>query len=288
MSTADPLADKPAGARQRLRRTSGGPAGARASTTSHERAPKAPRLGALATGVAGGVPLRSAASDPMASSESVTTPLVPIPADDGELDIDMAENDFDGLAEEDCQELATTYAGGSADVIAQRVVDDIVERVAEPLEADAIDNGATEVVAAGLEDVPGVVDDVGDPSPGLASASSSCGPVAEEEPMVDEAPPPLPPCDRMEGPSSSGYVYFEGRSAMRIQRNRPLGRLTLSCYKHPKCTLLVNLDRAPTDEDLKRWFFEGEAAPPGSDKNICIELGRKHLQAAKDRWVKRN
>lgn len=91
----------------------------------------------------------------------------------------------------------------------------------------------------------------------------------------------------MQAPSEAGYVYFEGRSVKRIQRNKPACRLTLTCYKHPKCNLLINLDRAPPDEELKKWFFEQDAAPPGSDKATAVEIGRRHLQTARGRWIKR-
>lgn len=63
-------------------------------------------------------------------------------------------------------------------------------------------------------------------------------------------------------PSSiGGYVYADGRSIMRIQRGKPAGRCTVTCYRHPACNFLLNLDKTPPDEELFAWLFAMPPAP---------------------------
>lgn len=204
--------------------------------------------------------------------------------------MDLADAELAELDDDDQAELEATYGhaqpgagavAGPRDVLSERVEDPFfgppdeetiravakgTNQVAETLglQGEGAEDGAGEV---GIGEVAG------------ASSSSSGG-----DGGTSHSSPPEP-WTLMEGPSTSGYVYFEGRSVMRIQRGAPVGRLTLSCYRHPKCNLLINLNRAPADEVLKQWFFEVDAPPPNATASERKELGQRHLKLARSRWT---
>lgn len=94
------------------------------------------------------------------------------------------------------------------------------------------------------------------------------------------------PWDRLTAPSPvAGYVCDEtGRSVMRIQRDKPQGRCTITCFKHARCSLLLNMSRTPPDSDLFKWLFEVEAPPPGATKEDKKELASRHIALGKARW----
>lgn len=89
------------------------------------------------------------------------------------------------------------------------------------------------------------------------------------------------------GAPLAGYVYLDGRSVMRIQRNKPVGRCTVTCYRHPKCGALLNLDRTPSDADLLRWLFAMPAAPQGMPRDEAKEVAKEHSAMAKAKWSQR-
>lgn len=76
--------------------------------------------------------------------------------------------------------------------------------------------------------------------------------------------PPLPPPVAVSAqpwercgvpPPVGGYVYAAGRSVMRLQRGKPAGRCTITCYLHRSCNLLLNLDRTPLDAERFRKLY---------------------------------
>lgn len=211
-------------------------------------------------------------------------------ANDAAIDLimDMLEDEGDDLDEDDILELEAAYGGqpGHSEVVEAEVDADIAMRVPERVSPDGADDQTSSVVAAELADIVG---DIGleteAPVANAGSTSASSNGIAELPAGESEAPPPPPPWRCMEGPSSSGYVYYQGRGVMRIQRDKPPGRLTLSCYRHTRCNMLINLSRAPDDDTLKQWLFEVEPNPPGSTPEERTALARKHLGSARARWT---
>lgn len=72
---------------------------------------------------------------------------------------------------------------------------------------------------------------------------------------------------------------------LRIQRGKPANRVTISCYRHPSCNILVNESRAPSDQDVFSWLYEVEPVAQGMSKEERQELARRHKKLARDRWT---
>lgn len=120
-------------------------------------------------------------------------------------------------------------------------------------------------------DQAGALEDAGASS----SADAPAPPAAEEQPVIAK---PV-----VVGPSESGYVFVDGRLAMRILRGNPKGSCSVKCYRHSSCTFLLTLKDAPPDAELIDWFFEVPAAEPGANADTPKALARKHVGLA-DRW----
>lgn len=71
---------------------------------------------------------------------------------------------------------------------------------------------------------------------------------------------------------------------MRVQRGKPQGRCTVNCYLHPRCSLLLNLNRTPSDAELYKWLYAVPAAPPGAPREEVKELARQHMNVGKAKW----
>lgn len=142
---------------------------------------------------------------------------------------------------------------------------------------DAPDEAAVATVAAGVAEAladAGVADDDLDP-PGDGAESAAM------------APPPPPPAEelwRQLGPTTAmGYVYDSTpRSVLRIQRGKPKNIVTVICYLHPGCKLLLTEARCPPDEALKQWLYEVPRAAPGSAEGR--QLAATHMALGKGRW----
>lgn len=116
-----------------------------------------------------------------------------------------------------------------------------------------------------------------------SSAASSTDPAPIAPPPVAVAE--VAPWELLSDVSASGYVYdANGRTAMRIQRGKPAKSVTVNCYRHSRCTLLLSQSRCPDDPALKRWLFEVEAAPLGCSTAESKELASKHMAAGKAKW----
>lgn len=120
---------------------------------------------------------------------------------------------------------------------------------------------------------------------GHAAAASSCGLLASSS--TSAAAEPKEPWQELTEPSVSGYVYGpHGRSVMRIQRGKPVGRVTVDCFRHAGCHLLINEGRCPSNQELFKWLFEVDVGSPATDsKEARRKLTAEHLKLAKDRWV---
>lgn len=206
--------------------------------------------------------------------------------------MDMPDCEDNYLDSEDYLELVATYGDvGSAGGAPDNGVADVAPRASALLASsgDDVDESTVAAISAGLEEAGEALElnpvaQVELQGANNASAGSAEQPPAEA-PHEEVSAPPLPDWQRMVGPSSSGYVYLDGRAVMRIQRGRPAGRLTLSCYRHTGCSMLINIDRAPTDDELKKWFFEVEPNAPESKKEERKEMTKTHLSLARARWT---
>ena len=118
---------------------------------------------------------------------------------------------------------------------------------------------------------------------GATSASSSSvappAPVEEEVAALDQQP-----WERLSDVSPLGYVYDGGRSIMRVQRGKPAQSVTVNCYNHSQCKMLLTLNRCPDDMTLKRWYFSVPAPPPGASTEASRALGRQHMAEGLRQW----
>lgn len=145
--------------------------------------------------------------------------------------------------------------------------------------AEALPDPATvSEVAAGVAKAMAEIG-VGEDEPTTSAASSTDAPataeaVAEPEPWLD-----------LGEVTSLGYIYnSEPRTVMRVQRGKPANSVTINCYLHSGCRLLLTEARCPDDATLKRWLFEVPAPRPGATKEEAKKLAQDHMALGKGRW----
>lgn len=128
---------------------------------------------------------------------------------------------------------------------------------------------------------------------GLSSAEGDDAAPSGAASSGDVAPPPASdatraaaaaPWELLSEVGPSGYVYDGGRSVMRIQRGKPARSVTVNCYRHSRCTLLLTERRCPDDATLKRWLFDVPAAPPGATTAESKALAVEHMAVGKRQW----
>lgn len=224
-------------------------------------------LAGAPVGHAKGRPSNAASADLMLGEAAA---LSPVASQDMDLRDDEAEQPLaEGLGEElleaftDALALApNSYIGGDGAL--------------QPDVADAIDEGVEQEVAEGLAQVLSQVD-IGEEAVAVAD-----GEVAEEPAPVQQVVERW----QMLGPmSGAGYISNEEmRTVLRIQRGKPKKSVTVNCYLHPGCKLLLTEARCPDDEALRRWLYDVPAAAPGASKEDNRRLAEQHMQAGKSRW----
>lgn len=134
-------------------------------------------------------------------------------------------------------------------------------------------------VAAGVLEALASVEGGGDAS---ASASSN-GDAAPPPPQPEVAA--MEPWLALGETTELGYVYdAQPRSVMRIQRGKPKRSVTINCYIHTGCRMLLTEDRCPDDSVLKRWLFEVPAPSPGCSRDEARHLAEQHMALGKGRW----
>ena len=83
------------------------------------------------------------------------------------------------------------------------------------------------------------------------------------------------------GPYPSGRVYLrDERQVGSFIRGKPRNALAVKCMFHAKCTWVLPLHMAPTDDDLKAWLV---AVPQSEASDSLLEKTRKrdeHLALA--------
>lgn len=123
----------------------------------------------------------------------------------------------------------------------------------------------------------------GDPQ-GVSGAGSS----ADAPPRVAQPPVPVDePWLALGDVTAMGYVYDQTRMVMRVQRGKPKNSVTINCYRHSGCRMLLTERRCPDDAALKRWLFEVPRAPPGSSREEERRLASEHMAIGKGRWAGR-
>lgn len=143
---------------------------------------------------------------------------------------------------------------------------------------------AVAAAAAGVSDE-GVCDPLQVEEEGVEPPSAAGEPAAGSS-GDGAAPPPVPqPWEEMVGPSPlGGYVYYQGRSVLRIQRDKPKGKCTVTCYRHRRCHFLLNLNRTPTDLDLFKWLFELPPTESSATDEEKKALTARHMGNARAKW----
>ncbi len=136
-----------------------------------------------------------------------------------------------------------------------------------------------------------VVDAFAEAADGVAipdgdAASLSTGFVGEDAVSSDVAGHVTPPqpWDNLRGPFPSGFVYDDLRSILRVQRGKPKGNVSISCYKHSACSFLVTEARAPPDIEIFRWLFEEPASARDASSAERKAAARRHIALAKEKW----
>lgn len=120
-----------------------------------------------------------------------------------------------------------------------------------------------------------------------AEAAGSSAEASADADVVAAHEVPKPPEELMTDPSPMGYVYEEGRSVMRVQRGKPARSVTITCYRHSKCTMLLTEARCPSDLELNRWSLAVPAAPQGCSVEESRVLAAQHMALGKGQWAGR-
>lgn len=211
------------------------------------------------------------------SGDPVRVHQEPHPLCDEEMD--LADDELASLPDSDQDELLATYIEAPHGVEDPSMADAGPSAMAS---SDNTDEGHQEgvMIAEAMEEagLGAEVDcDAGDADP----AGSG-----DEAPLAQDAPPPPSPWSSCVGPSQvGGYVYDGGRSILRIQRGGPAKRVTISCFRHPSCSILVNESRAPPDLEIFQSFFEVEATTPEMSGQERRGLTARHKALARARWT---
>lgn len=162
---------------------------------------------------------------------------------------------------------------------------DVVPPPAEPvaLDVDELAQGADAPADADLFALFDGTDlGLGEHSVPQGGASSSSG----GDTVGVAGAPAVEPWQELVGPTTAmGYIYYKGRSHMRIIRGNPKYSVTISCYNHPSCSFVLSEKRCPSDEELKKWSFEVGRAPEGSSSAIKAKLRDEHKGLALARWT---
>lgn len=207
------------------------------------------------------------------------------PHDADEYDMFDIEHELEGLLEDEVEELQATFdsqppaefsadfgeAGASVFATAPdemtRALDDAASEEAEVVglhEGAVAPSASTDAVAE-------------------AMGAQPLAPIDPAEPAGGEAPPSVYERFSVSAVSGLGYVYHDGRSILRIQRNKPKGSCSVKCYRHSQCSFLTTMAAAPSDEAIIEWAFEVPAATLGGPLSEGKALGLQHVRLA-DRW----
>lgn len=155
--------------------------------------------------------------------------------------------------------------------------DDGSPKAAESVDPAVAEELRSEAVAAGLQEA----DSIPAAAPATNAATSSS--------IASAAPPPPPQAlgdavdlEDLVGPYPSGRVYFRDiKSVASIIRGKPKNALSVRCGYHQKCTFLLPLRLAPSDDDLKRWLLAVPPNLPSDTEAQRLAKTQRHLALAK-------
>ena len=197
-------------------------------------------------------------------------------------------DELEGLPEDVADELMEAFAP-SDEAVPSEGADGDANGDPVPGAAELYDAAAEAATAVGLEplaeDTPGGMHEVGEPS-GSIGPTPATDPIAIAPPAGDAdplaPPPPLLPAHVRHGCTivgPAGYVYKNGRSVLRIIRNKPVGNWAVRCYQHGTCSFLVNNKHPGTDDEIMDWCFSEPPCPDGTPTKERNDAGAKHTNA---------
>lgn len=202
-----------------------------------------------------------------------------------EADMDMAEvAEVDALSECSRGELDATYAADAEPMCAVVAAADIGASSGGYIDVEEPDPEVVkEVAVASFASMEAIGADL--PAEAASSTSSGIHPAAapaagEGASHVDQ------PWLRLSDPSPLGYLYFEGRSVMRVQVGKPKGSCSINCYFHPGCKAFISEERCPPLLELKQWLFR---VPAPEDSATAVQrraLAEQHMEIFKKTWSK--
>ena len=199
-----------------------------------------------------------------------------LPAEDR---CDIGDLEHDVLAPDDIEEMADAYKdhdlrmGVASEIPGVRARGDEGGSAAETVVLAT--DGETEFIDAannlGLDDM---VDPPHDGYPSVTTPGVS--------PVLNPIPPTVEPWDEIPIPPVSGYVYREGRHIMRIQRGKPTATsVTVNCYQHPRCSIVVPVRRVADNKMLVRWYFSMPPCPEGMSRADKAQMTIDHKEKGK-------
>lgn len=175
------------------------------------------------------------------------------------------------------EELTMTFGVGAGTMTAP--MDTGAGHLASGIAEEIPDEGTADYIATAAAAAMGDI--------GVGDAVSSSGASGSAD-VPEVAAPPVSrpePWLALSEVSSSGYVYdAQPRSVLRIQRGKPARSVTVSCYRHAGCKLLLTEERCPDDATLKRWLYETPAPPAGASRDEARRLAQEHMALGKGRW----
>lgn len=197
----------------------------------------------------------------------------------------MADEEDIASVGSDLDELAATYgvAGEDDDGAAPGRVGALGGDLEGGMPSVEEDPDVVCAVGQGLDEA-GLASALGDMSGGAASSSDAPPAAAPHQDLVPPAPV-APDATMMVGdPSASGYMHCEGRAIGRVQYGKPKNSVTINCYRHTNCRLLIAESRCPDLLALKRWLLEVEPAAPGASKAERLEVAKLHMASGRSQW----
>lgn len=209
-----------------------------------------------------------------ASSASAGPAQAPTPVEDMDLRDQETQTAID---EGFYQELESLLIPGPSDQVAYGM-GAANEGLGRAEDDDDGDEDTARAVAAGVAQTMASVD----PDEGPAAAGEEGADVADVEAPASE---PAQLWQALGLVTPQGYVYDSTpRSVLRIQRGKPKNSVTVNCYLHIGCKLLLTETRCPSDEVLKQWLYEVPAPKRGSSRDEVRQLAEEHMQLGKGRW----
>ena len=214
----------------------------------------------------------------MRSSMEEVDAAVPV-AHDGDVHggedihgMDLVEHECDDMGSDDRGEFINSCEGPDLE---QPSVDNTVLPPDGVMISEEIEDGArtiaSEVVDGDEGSTHGIQEDGDHPEPDVD--------VSVEH---EDVPPPWARFTRI--CPITGFVYLDGRVQCRIRHGNPKNKVSVTCYKHTGCKLIINGSRYPGDDVIYSWLFEFPEDVPGMTIAERHAARDRHIEVAKARW----